>query len=79
MVAFDVGDTGTVVRDGETGRIVPDGDIDALASAVADLLNDDERRIEAGRAARAFAANHFTAWDTRIDMEIEILRSISDR
>ncbi|HVU77742.1 MAG TPA: glycosyltransferase family 4 protein [Gaiellaceae bacterium] len=46
----------------ETSRLVPPGDPDALAAAVIDVLSDEERRVEMGRAARAHAVANY-AWD----------------
>lgn len=47
------GASGSLVRDGETGRIIPPGNVEALATAMEDLL-DPERRHEMGKQARAF-------------------------
>ena len=41
-----------IVRDGETGVLVPEGNIEALASALDDLLRHPERWVEMGRAGR---------------------------
>jgi phosphatidylinositol alpha-mannosyltransferase len=46
----------------EAARLVPPSDPDALAAAVVDVLADEERRVEMGRAARAHALANF-AWD----------------
>jgi phosphatidylinositol alpha-mannosyltransferase len=46
----------------ESTRLVPPGDPDALAAAVIDVLSDEERRAEMGRAARAHALANY-AWD----------------
>jgi phosphatidylinositol alpha-mannosyltransferase len=46
----------------ETSRLVPPGDPDALVAAVVDVLSDEERRVELGRAARAHAVANY-AWD----------------
>jgi glycosyltransferase involved in cell wall biosynthesis len=46
----------------EAARLVPPSDPDALAAAVVDVLSDEERRVEMGRAARAHALANF-AWD----------------
>jgi phosphatidylinositol alpha-mannosyltransferase len=43
-------------------RLVPPSDPDALADAVIDVLSDEERRVEMGRAARAHALANY-AWD----------------
>lgn len=46
----------------ECARLVPPSDSDALADAVIDVLSDEERRVEMGRAARAHAVANF-AWE----------------
>jgi phosphatidylinositol alpha-mannosyltransferase len=46
----------------EAARLVPPSDPEALATAVVDVLSDEPRRIEMGRAARAHAVANY-AWD----------------
>jgi phosphatidylinositol alpha-mannosyltransferase len=46
----------------EAAVLVPPNDPDALAAAVVDVLSDEERRVEMGRAARAHALANY-AWD----------------
>jgi phosphatidylinositol alpha-mannosyltransferase len=46
----------------EAARLVPPSDPDALAAAVIDVLSDEPRRVEMGRAARAHAVANY-AWD----------------
>ena len=46
----------------EAARLVPPSDADALAAAVVDVLSDEERRVEMGRAAREHAVASY-AWD----------------
>jgi phosphatidylinositol alpha-mannosyltransferase len=46
----------------EAARLVPPSDPEALAAAVIDVLSDEERRVEMGRAARRHALANF-AWD----------------
>lgn len=53
VVATRVGAFPDLLRDGETGRLVPPGDAGALAAAMAEILDDPERRAAMGRAARA--------------------------
>lgn len=53
------------VVDGETGLLVPHGDVPALASSIASLVNDDERRHAMGRRARSFAEQY--SWDASAD------------
>jgi phosphatidylinositol alpha-mannosyltransferase len=46
----------------EAARLVPPSNPDALADAVIEMLSDEPRRVEMGRAARAHAVAHY-AWD----------------
>ena len=46
----------------EASRLVPPSDPDALADAVIDVLSDEPRRVEMGRAAREHALANY-AWD----------------
>jgi glycosyltransferase involved in cell wall biosynthesis len=79
VVAYDSGDTTTVVRDGETGEVVPDGDVDALAAAIAGLLRDAPRRERLAATARALARDTFVSWDRRIAMELAIIDGLAAR
>jgi rhamnosyl/mannosyltransferase len=62
VVCTELG-TGTsfVNIDGETGFVVPARDADALASAIARLLDDATLRARMGAAGRARVREHFTA------------------
>jgi hypothetical protein len=42
---------GEIIDHGEDGLLVPPGEIDAMAAALLELINDDERRKRMGRAA----------------------------
>jgi phosphatidylinositol alpha-mannosyltransferase len=46
----------------EAARLVPPSNPDALADAVIEMLSDEPRRVEMGRAARAHAVANY-AWD----------------
>jgi phosphatidylinositol alpha-mannosyltransferase len=46
----------------EAAVLVPPSDPDALAAAIVDVLSDEERRVEMGRAAREHALANY-AWD----------------
>ena len=48
-----------IVEDGATGLLVPLGDVPALASAVASLLEDEGRRVLFGARAREVARERF--------------------
>lgn len=62
VVASRVGGIPDIGRDGETVALVPEADVEALAAALAGLLQDDARRAALGRAARADAEARLD-WD----------------
>jgi len=77
VLAYDTGDTATVVRDGASGVLVRDGDTGALALALARLAGDDALRVRLAEAARRVAREQFTSWETRIAMELAIIEKLA--
>jgi glycosyltransferase involved in cell wall biosynthesis len=61
VVATPVGGTPELVVDGETGVLVPPRDVDALARALRELLDDDERARWLGEAGRRRVEERFSA------------------
>jgi polysaccharide biosynthesis protein PslH len=61
---------------GAPGLAVSDS-AEGLATAIADLLEDEPRRRELGRAGRAFAQEHHSpaAWGARLDVVYEAVRA----
>lgn len=60
VVASDVASVKEAVVDGKTGYVVSSLDFVAMASRISELLGDDERREEFGRAARKEAEHRFS-------------------
>jgi glycosyltransferase involved in cell wall biosynthesis len=60
VVASAVSSIPEIVVDGETGRLVPPDDAEALADAVADLLDHPARASAMGAAGRALALADFS-------------------
>jgi glycosyltransferase involved in cell wall biosynthesis len=65
VVASDVGGVAELVADGETGVLVPAGEPDALARALARLLDDGALRERMGAAGRARAHARFDVAELR--------------
>jgi len=63
LVVTAAGGNIEAVIDGETAIVVPVQDPGALAAAIVELANDDERRVRFGRAARARVASRFAIDD----------------
>lgn len=55
IVATDVGGNSEIVHVGVNGRLVPAGDTAALASALVEMLGDEGRSVEMGKAGREWA------------------------
>ncbi len=60
VVAMDTGGVRETLIDGQTGSVVPQGDLQAMASTVATLLSDTARRMEVGKAGRAFVTKQLS-------------------
>jgi glycosyltransferase involved in cell wall biosynthesis len=73
-VAYDVGGLGDPIRAFGAGRVVPAGDVEALAAAARELL-DDPAALAAARqgAARARAA---LTWDAAAVAHLELYREL---
>lgn len=63
IIGTDSGGVGETLRDGETGYLVPMRDSSALADAMQELLDDDERRQEMGQIARQHVRRHYS-WES---------------
>ena len=63
VIATTVGGLPEVVEDGKTGFLLPPGDVDGMARAALDLLNDPPRHAEFRAAARERAV---TLFDTNL-------------
>jgi glycosyltransferase involved in cell wall biosynthesis len=59
VVGFDVGGIPEIVRPGVTGALVPARDVDALRSAVLDLLGDPAKRARLGADCRRVALEEY--------------------
>jgi glycosyltransferase involved in cell wall biosynthesis len=75
VVATNVGDLASAVADGETGRIVPSGDVEALTSALEEVVSDPElaaRRGAAGRV-RVMTGSGWHVVAERVEAELSAL------
>lgn len=74
VVATDVGGLGEMVEDGKTGLLVPPKDVDALADAIIDLLEDDAKRE---KMADSIQNDYFVgdkSWNTIAEKYIEFYK-----
>lgn len=78
VVASDVGGCGEVVVDGETGRLVPAQDPQALASAIAALLDDEAEAERMGQRGRRRVLERFPL-ERMIRAHEEVYRQAASR
>jgi glycosyltransferase involved in cell wall biosynthesis len=74
-VAYDVGGIAEPVRRYGAGRVVPAGDVEALAAAARELL-DDPAALEAARAGARRAREELT-WDRAAAAHLELYRELA--
>ncbi len=65
----------TVVRQNETGLLVPPGNVEALASALKQILDHPDQRAQMSARAREQALARFS-WDTHLDGLEKIYREV---
>ncbi|HET7429168.1 MAG TPA: glycosyltransferase, partial [Gaiellales bacterium] len=73
-VAYDVGGLGENIRRFDAGRVVPAGDVEAMAAAVRELL-DDPTALAAARRGALLARDTLT-WPASARMHIELYREL---
>jgi glycosyltransferase involved in cell wall biosynthesis len=73
-VAYDVGGLGENVRRFGAGRVVPSGDVDAMAAAVRELLDDPAALAEA--RAGALRARDTLTWAASARMHLDLYREL---
>ena len=69
VIATGVGGTPEAIVDGETGILVPPKDIEAMASALVELVGDPELQSQLGAAGRERAMQNYSVenYVTRLD------------
>lgn len=77
VVAFDVGGLPDIVSDRITGRLVSPFNTDALAEAIAWVIDDNERQGELGRAAREMTVRRFSE-NVVLDQYVEAFRAAAE-
>lgn len=76
VVAARLGQIADAVSDGHTGRLYEAGDVDALAAACADLLDDARTRAHMGAAAAALVAERHT-WRHNAERVVRLAASLT--
>jgi glycosyltransferase involved in cell wall biosynthesis len=77
VIAVDRFGPADIVRDGETGRLVEPDDVEQLAAAITELVNDPAERRRRGQAARQDACDRF-GWPALAARVAEVLDAAGD-
>ena len=78
VVGYAAGNLPHLARDGREGLVVPPGDVEALATALQRLADDEALRIRLGQAARRRASG-FPTWQESAAALFAQLRDVSSR
>jgi len=76
VIATRTGGLPEAVVDGVTGRLVPYGYVEALASAIVDLMQDQRTMAAMGRTSRSMVEKTFS-WHAVADRVNNVYREIS--
>lgn len=71
VIATDVGGNGELVEDGFNGRLVPVGDLEALAAALKELLENEQERKRRGANARQRVSQRFD-WNRTVEQYLGV-------
>lgn len=74
VIASDLPGVRTVVKRDETGRLVPPGDVESLAAAIRDILNDTQERERLSKHAHQHALQY--SWERHVERLREMYRSV---
>jgi phosphatidylinositol alpha-1,6-mannosyltransferase len=61
VVGMDTGGVRETLVNGQTGFVVEQGDLQDMASVIATVLADPDRRVQMGKAGRTFVEEHLSA------------------
>lgn len=78
VVAMDTGGVQETLVHGQTGFVVEQGDLRGMASVVATLLTDADKRVEIGRAGRGFVEEQLST-EATVQGYLRILETPGDR
>jgi glycosyltransferase involved in cell wall biosynthesis len=75
VVGTNIGGVPEAILPAGAGLVVPPGDPEALAAAVRDLIEDEERRARMGKAGRKFVNEHHTL-EMMLDETVRIYNEV---
>ena len=76
VVTTDAGGAPEMVLDGKTGLVVPQGNADAMAVALASLIDDARARRAMGEAALQYARQQL-GWDAVLGQYVKVMTSLA--
>ncbi|MEO0381342.1 MAG: glycosyltransferase, partial [Pseudomonadota bacterium] len=78
IVASDTDPVREVIRDGETGELVDFFDVDGIVDRVSALLDDEDRRVSLGQAARTQMVEHYDLRSICLPRQMEWVKGLAE-
>lgn len=79
VVTLDVGDTRSVVQDGENAVLLTMETLPSLGLVLAELAGDSALRERLGAGAATYAQEHFYSWTKRMDTEFQAVSALLEK
>ena len=76
IITLDVGDTASVIRDGENGMLLSMEQLPELGKRMSELAQDGSKRNMYGSAAAEFAQKMFCSWGKRMSTEYHMVEQL---
>ena len=78
VVTTNAGGSPEMIKDGHTGLVVEQGNVEAIASALCNLLTNRHLRKAYSKNARAYSEENF-AWHQVVKKKLKIIQSLPDK
>lgn len=79
IVTLDVGDTRSVILDGENAVLLTTETLPSLGSVLVELARAPALRERLGTRAAAYAQEHFYSWAKRMDIEFQAVSALLEK
>lgn len=79
IITLDVGDTGSIIKDGENGLLLNMDELDILPQKICQLLEDEEYAAKLGKKGKEYAEKNFWTWKERLAAELEEVNALISR
>lgn len=79
IITLDLGDTRSVIQNGENAFLLTLETLPTLGSVLSLLVKDSTLRQKLGAGAAAYAQEHFQTWEQRMDTEFQAVSALLEK